>query len=81
MQQGKTIIDIKFEEVLPLINWTYFFRAWKMSGKYDGIETICDCTACRSVWLQRFSNDDSNMQSEMVIHHLHSCAQYLHHLK
>ena len=66
MQQGKTIIDIKFEEVLPLINWTYFFRAWKMSGKYDGIETICDCTACRSVWLQRFSNDERRKAEEAL---------------
>ena len=45
-------ININLREIVPFINWTYFFRAWKMSGRYDGIETAND--SCKADWLYQF---------------------------
>ncbi|MDR0872926.1 MAG: 5-methyltetrahydrofolate--homocysteine methyltransferase [Prevotellaceae bacterium] len=35
------------------INWTYFFKAWKVAGRYEGIEKVCLCEACEAAWLQK----------------------------
>jgi len=46
--------DINLREIVPFIHWTFFFMAWRLNGKYEGIETACDCASCRVSWLQKF---------------------------
>lgn len=54
-QQGITrFTDINLREIVPFIHWTFFFMTWRLNGKYDGIETACDCASCRVGWLQKF---------------------------
>lgn len=50
-------IQVPLAEVVPFINWTYFFHAWRVAGKFDGIEHLCSCQACEAAWLQRFDTD------------------------
>lgn len=52
--------------VVPLINWTYFFRAWRVPGRYEGIERVCHCTACRTAWLQGFAETDRPRAEEAL---------------
>ncbi len=47
--------EIQLSTVIPYINWKYFFHAWKIAGNYDGIETVCNCPACVTAWLQKFT--------------------------
>lgn len=62
----KQLINIPLDEIVPFIHWTFFFKAWKLSGKYDGIETVCDCTSCGTSWLQRFSTNEKEEAQEAV---------------
>jgi 5-methyltetrahydrofolate--homocysteine methyltransferase len=47
--------DIDLREIVPFIHWTFFFMAWRLNGKYDDIQTVCDCSSCKVGWLQQFS--------------------------
>lgn len=51
---SKKIVNIQLQQVIPFINWTFFFNAWRLSGNYSGIDTLCDCAACREKWLSGF---------------------------
>ena len=53
-------------EVVPLINWTYFFRAWRVPGRYEGIDQVCHCPACRAAWLQGFAEADRPRAEEAL---------------
>ena len=46
--------DIDLREIVPFIHWTFFFMAWRLNGKYEDIETVCDCSSCKVGWLQKF---------------------------
>ncbi|MDR3652934.1 MAG: vitamin B12 dependent-methionine synthase activation domain-containing protein [Paludibacter sp.] len=48
------LTDINLRDIAPFIDWGFFFMAWRMSGKYEGIETACDCESCKVGWLQQF---------------------------
>jgi len=48
-----TLLNVEIAAVARYINWTYFFKTWRMSGKYDGIENLCLCDACETAWLQK----------------------------
>jgi len=58
--------DIPLREIVPFIRWSFFFQAWKMTGKYDGIETVCDCSSCKTAWLQQFSENEREKAEEAL---------------
>jgi len=58
--------DINLREIVPFIDWVFFFMAWRISGKYDGIETVCDCESCRVGWLQKFPETDRPKAEEAL---------------
>ena len=44
--------DIDLKEIVVYVDWVFFFMAWRMSGKYEGIEQVHDCPSCKMSWLQ-----------------------------
>jgi len=58
--------DINLREIVPFIHWTFFFMAWKLNGKYDDIQTVCDCSSCKIGWLQKFSVDEREKAEEAL---------------
>ena len=46
-------LSIPITEVIPYINWTFFFNAWKLSGHYGELSMIHDCEGCRAAWLNK----------------------------
>jgi 5-methyltetrahydrofolate--homocysteine methyltransferase len=58
--------DINLREIAEFIDWTFFFMAWRMSGKYEGIETACDCLSCKVGWLQQFAIEDRPKAEEAL---------------
>lgn len=60
------IMGVAVTEIAPFIHWSFFFRAWNLSGKYDGIETVCDCASCHTSWMQRFSPAEREEAEEAV---------------
>ena len=60
------LIDIDLSEIVTYIDWTFFFMAWRMSGKYEGIETVHDCESCKVSWLQQFPQTDRPKAEEAL---------------
>ncbi|MDL2266093.1 methionine synthase, partial [Parabacteroides sp. OttesenSCG-928-G21] len=66
-QSGVRVIPaIPIEEVIPYINWVYFFNAWKLSGKFAGIAHIDGCDVCRASWLTTFTEEERVKASEAM---------------
>lgn len=42
-------------EVVPYINWLYFFHAWGMEPRFATVADVHDCPACREAWTASFS--------------------------
>ena len=60
------LTDIDLREIVPFIDWTFFFMAWRMSGRYEGIETVHDCLSCKMSWLQQFPEADRPKAEEAL---------------
>lgn len=58
--------DIDLREIVPFIDWTFFFMAWRLSGKFKGIEMVHDCVSCKMGWLQQFSEADRPKAEEAL---------------
>lgn len=58
--------NIDLREIAPFIDWVFFFMAWRMSGKYQGIEEVHDCLSCKMGWLQQFPEADRPKAEEAL---------------
>ena len=58
--------DIDLHEIVPFIDWVFFFMAWRMSGKYEGIESVHDCLSCKMSWLRSFPATDQPKAEEAL---------------
>lgn len=58
--------DISLREIVPFIHWTFFFMAWRLNGKYDDIQTICECGSCKMGWLQKFPENEREKAEEAL---------------
>jgi cobalamin-dependent methionine synthase I len=58
--------NIQLREIVPFIHWTFFFMAWRLNGKYDDIQTVCDCSSCKVGWLQKFSPNEREKAEEAL---------------
>jgi 5-methyltetrahydrofolate--homocysteine methyltransferase len=50
-QPGIHKTDIPVAAIIPYINWTFFFTAWRLNGRYGDLTRLHDCDACRAAWL------------------------------
>lgn len=60
------LTDIDLREIVPFIDWVFFFMAWRISGKYEGIETVHDCLSCKMSWLQQFPETERPKAEEAL---------------
>lgn len=58
--------NIDLREIVPFIHWTFFFMAWRLNGKYDDIQSVCDCGSCRVGWLQKFPENERTKAEEAL---------------
>lgn len=58
--------NIDLKEITRFIDWTFFFMAWRMSGKYEGIETVHNCLSCKKSWLQKFNEAERPKAEEAL---------------
>ena len=57
---------VPIEALIPYINWTFFFSAWKLSGRFAEIATLHDCYTCRAAWLAEIPEADREKASEAM---------------
>lgn len=53
-------------EVVPYINWIYYFHAWGMEPRFATIAGIHDCPSCRAGWIASFDMNDRAKAQEAV---------------
>lgn len=64
-EQGRFVLwDIPLAEVVPYLNWKFFYYAWGLAPKYASIASIDDCAGCRSAWLAGFPTDEQERARE-----------------
>lgn len=63
---GRTVLDIPVAEVVPYINWHFFFNAWKMPGDYASVVALHDCPACRRAWIEKNTPSDPAKGEEVI---------------
>ena len=66
-QQGVHVISsISIEELIPYINWIFFFSAWKLNGRFAEVAQLHGCDSCRASWLSSIPEADRNKASEAM---------------
>lgn len=60
------LYDIPLDQIIPFIHWTFFFMAWRLNGKYEGIDKVCECASCKTSWLKRFDIKDQPKAEEAL---------------
>lgn len=60
------IYDINIREIIPFIDWKFFFLSWRLSGRYDGIEKVHYCPSCHAEWLQGFEGKNRDKAEEAL---------------
>ncbi len=63
---GRTMVDVGVNELIPYINWRFFFNAWKLSGDYVSVTQLHDCPACHKQWIERHTPDDPAKGEEVI---------------
>lgn len=59
-------LSFAVHEVVPYINWIYFFHAWGFQPRYAAITNIHGCDACRASWLTTFPEEERPKASEAM---------------
>ncbi len=62
----KTFNNYPIHEIVPFIDWTFFFHAWQLTGNYRHIETVTD-QASREKWLETFTSNDAKRKAEEAL--------------
>lgn len=50
--------DYPLDEIIPFIDWTFFFHAWRLTGSYEGIEAVTDA-ASEQQWLGKYNSEEA----------------------
>ncbi len=60
------IADIPISTLVRYIDWRFFFMAWRLTGKFEGMAEVCDCESCQVGWLQTFAEADRAKAKEAL---------------
>jgi len=65
-QTDTQLISIPLREVVPFINWTFFFTAWRLNGRYSELADIHECNSCRAAWIAGHPVEEQDRAKEAV---------------
>ena len=57
-------LGYKVEDLVPYIDWNYFFFAWGIPARFASAAGVHDCPACRAAWLGGFSSEERSRAAE-----------------
>ena len=60
----KVLNPIKIEDIVPYINWKFFFPAWNLSAKFASVKNISLCGHCKAQWFASFNEDEREKAME-----------------
>lgn len=53
-------------DIVPYINWIYFFHAWGFAPRYATVARVHDCPGCRGSWQASFSDGEQPQVAEAI---------------
>ena len=59
-------LSIPITKIIPYINWTFFYNAWKLSGSYGELSELHDCEGCRAGWLSKHPEEEQAKAKEAL---------------
>lgn len=60
------VLTYSIHEVVPYVNWFYFFHAWGFHPRFATIAHIHGCDACRAMWLAGFPEEERAKAAEAM---------------
>lgn len=64
-QLGRIVLQhIAVSEIVPFIDWKFFFHAWNLSAKFASVKNVDSCGNCRTQWLATFRDDERDKAQE-----------------
>lgn len=65
--KGRQILkNIPLEEIIPYIDWKFFFHSWNLSARYATVQSIDDCPSCKATWLNSFPEEEREKAGEAM---------------
>lgn len=62
---GRRILkSIPVEEIVPFLDWKFFFHSWNLSARYASLENMDDCPSCTQQWLNSFPESEREKAAE-----------------
>ncbi len=61
-----SILHYPVREVVPYINWIYYFHAWGMEPRFAAVADIHDCPSCRASWIASFPAEEQAKAREAM---------------
>ena len=58
------ILHYTVREVVPYINWIYYFHAWGMEPRFATIADVHNCSSCRASWIATFPTEEQHKARE-----------------
>jgi len=65
-QFDRQTLDISIDTLFPYIDWRFFFKAWRITGNYPGIENIHECPSCEQSWINSFPAEKQEKAREAL---------------
>lgn len=56
--------NIPVSEVIPFIDWKFFFHSWNLSARFGSIHETDNCPSCRASWLKSFPEAEQEKAKE-----------------
>lgn len=67
MKQGLHRRHYSIHEVVPYINWVYFFHAWGFQPKFAATETFSHCYSCELGWIKSFPTGEEQEKAREAV--------------
>ncbi|HHT34977.1 MAG TPA: methionine synthase [Bacteroidales bacterium] len=62
---GRTVLHkIPVAEIIPYIDWKFFFHAWNLSAKFHTVTRIDRCERCRAEWVATYREEEKEKALE-----------------
>lgn len=65
LKPGRTVLPvIPVSEIIPYIDWKFFFHAWNLSAKFHTVTRIDRCERCRAEWVATYREEEKEKALE-----------------
>lgn len=66
LSDRRYILTYTVREVVPYINWIYYFHAWGMEPRFAAVADVHACPACRAAWVGTFPTEEQPKAREAM---------------